>query len=82
MGEGCLGEQGDVSVRAKIEPVDVILMLDQVHGVGSDRHRADGFFVARVTDVEDRVALVGPYFELVVDLCHKRAAGVDHDPSS
>ena len=57
-------------------------MLDEVDGVGRDRHRADGLLVTGVTDVEDRVALVGPHLELVVDLGHERAAGVDHDAPS
>ena len=35
-----------------------------------------------MADVEDGVALGGTDFELVVDLCHERADGIDHHSSA
>ena len=49
-----------------------------MHRVRGDRDRADRFVVARVADVQDRVALPGPHPRLVVDLGDERADGI-HD---
>ena len=55
-------------------------MLDEADRVRRDRQRADRLVVAGVTDVEDRVALLGPYLGLVVHLGHERAHRVDDEP--
>ena len=49
--------------------------------LGRDGHGPDRLLVALVADVEDGVALAGPHLELVVDLGHERADGVDHHPA-
>ena len=42
-----------------------------MHRLGSHGHRANGFFVTLVSDVEHGVALLGADFELVVHLGHE-----------
>ena len=56
---------------------DVFGRLDAVHGVGSDSHRADGFLVALVADVDDAIALAGAHLHLVVHFGDERADRVD-----
>ena len=53
--------------------------LDSMNRIRCDGHRADGFFVALVADVDDPVALLRAHPDLVVDLGHQRAHGVDHE---
>ena len=78
MAERGLGEQGDGAVGV-VERGDVVLGLDEVDGVGRDRHRADRLVVALVADVDDGVALAGPHLDLVVHLGDQRADGVDDE---
>ena len=59
--------------------VEVGFRLHQAHLIGRHRHRAGGLVVAVVTDVEDRVALTGPHFGLVVHLGDERAHRVHDD---
>jgi hypothetical protein len=54
------------------------LVLDQADRLGGHGHGADRLLVAGVADVEDGVALAAADLELVVDLGHQRADGVDH----
>ena len=64
--------------RAPGRDVDVVLRLDQADGVGGHGHGADRLLVALVAHIENGVALAGADLELVVDLGHERAHGVDH----
>ena len=84
--EGGLGQQGHLGAPIPVglevvQAVDVLDPLEQAHRGRGHGHGADRLLVAVVAHVEHGVALAGPDLELVVDLGHQRAHGVDHHPA-
>ena len=76
-----LGEVGQALGVVDLEPVHVLLGLDQDEVVGRLAHRALHLLVALVADEHDRVALGGELLGLHVHLGHERAGGV-HRPQA
>ena len=72
-----LREVGDPVGIVHLEPVHVLLGLDQDEVVGRLAHRALHLLVALVADQHDRVALGRELLGLHVHLGHQRAGGVD-----
>jgi len=79
LGERGLGEHGDPLGVGDIGRGrrDVVGVFDEPDRSGRHRHCADCLVVARVTRVDDGVALLGPDPGLVVDLRHQGTYGVD-----
>ena len=69
------------SAREVPERLEILLPLEEAHRLRGHRHGADRLLVPGVPDVEDGVALSAPHLELVVNLRHEWAHGVDDDPA-
>ena len=72
-----LRDVGDALRILDLEPVHVLLGLDQDDVRRGLAHRALDLLVPRVADEHDRVALGGELLRLDVHLGHERAGGVD-----
>ena len=72
-----LGDEGDTVRVGDVEPVDVVLGLDEQDVLGGLPGRALDLLVALVPDEHDRVSVGGELPRLDVDLGDQRAGRVD-----